>query len=123
MGATVSNATVDTAADAVDAPWGPFVRVTDVTTLPTPNSEIRIEFTTALGHTVFMSYEELQYEAAAIVKAKAAAGFTADVELFKSGVDTQDTALTALTAPHTYAEYKARLAGLKGLIPQARGYL
>lgn len=123
MAATIANNDIDTAAAAVDAPWGPFTRVTDVADLPTPNSNLRLELTTALGHTVYLTYDQLLIDAVAIRKAKEAAGFTADVELFKSGVDTTDTLLTAMSAPHSYADYVNAYESIRGLLPQGRGRL
>jgi PKD repeat protein len=57
--ATKTNAQVDAAAAAVVAPYGPLTRVSDVETFPTPNSNIKIEFTSALSETVYLTYDEL----------------------------------------------------------------
>lgn len=56
---TYANAAIDALAAAVAAPYGPLTRVTDLTTLPTPNDRALMEFTDAAGHTLFMRYEEL----------------------------------------------------------------
>src|SRR5688572_2095411 len=57
--ATKTNAQVDAAAAAVVAPYGPLTRVSDVESFPTPNSNIEIEFTSALSVTVYLTYDEM----------------------------------------------------------------
>jgi PKD repeat protein len=57
--ATVTNAQVDTGAAAIVAPYGPLARVSDVESFPTPNSNLAIEFTSALSVTVYLTYEQL----------------------------------------------------------------
>lgn len=124
MAATVTNGDIDTAAAAIDAPYGPFTRVTSVADLPVPNSNIRLQLTTALGDTVFMTYEQLQYEALAIKKAKAAAsGFTASTQAWKSAIDAANTVLQTYTAPDTYAQYKTSFRALRAALPELRGNL
>ncbi len=56
---TISNGTVDTAAAAVPAPYGPLTRVTDMSTLPTPNDRFKIELTDQNSNTIYARYEEL----------------------------------------------------------------
>lgn len=60
MGKTVTNAYVDVLAAAVLAPYGQLERVSDAAAMPTPNSEIKWEFTSALGVTVHLTIEELE---------------------------------------------------------------
>ena len=62
--ATITNTQVGTAAAAVAAPYGPFVRVTDMATLPTPNDMQNIQMTDNNGRTIFMNYNELTNTAA-----------------------------------------------------------
>jgi PKD repeat protein len=57
--ATVTNAQVDTGAAAIVAPYGPLTRVSDVEAFATPNSNIEIQFTSALSVTVYLTYEQL----------------------------------------------------------------
>lgn len=57
--ATITNSQVNTAAAAVPSPYGPFTRVTDMTTLPVPNDMIQIELVDNNGNTISMSYNEL----------------------------------------------------------------
>ena len=60
MATTLTNGQIDTLAAAVAAPYGPLTRVTDVADLPEPNSEIKLEFTSALTQTVYLTVEEMQ---------------------------------------------------------------
>jgi len=57
--ATVTNAQVDTGAAAIVAPYGPLTRVSDVEAFAAPNSNIEIQFTSALSVTVYLTYEQL----------------------------------------------------------------
>jgi hypothetical protein len=106
MATTVTNANVDTGAAAIAAPYGPLTRVTDITTLATPNSDLRLEFTTALSTTVYMTYDEL-------VDADMSEGILAQHFNFQDVleqavvlIDTLNTAAAALVLPHTYANWK-----------------
>lgn len=125
MSVTVDNTDVDTACAAVSTPFGPFTRVSDVEAFPVPNSDQEITVTTALGDTLTITYEKLLYDDAAVAAAKrVASGYTATVEDWKALIAAEKTALDALTAPHTYAEYLVRLRAKKSAIADVdRGYL
>lgn len=57
--ATITNTQVNTACAAVAAPYGPFTRVTDMSTLPVPNDMHKIQVTDANSKTHYMTYAEL----------------------------------------------------------------
>lgn len=126
---TVSNATVDTAAAAVPAPYGPLTRVTDVTTLPTPNSEQIIEFTTdgsspAMGEvfTVYMSYTQLTTAAIRDRILAYAAGIAGQTLSLIDRIDAVNTIAAAITAPYTLAEYQQLIGELRENFPELWAY-
>jgi hypothetical protein len=114
MAITVTNANIDTAAALVDAPYGPLTRVTDVATLPVPNTRIALQFTSALGVTIWMTYEDLENEAVANKLAAQSHDWTTRVANLKVKIGALKTAADAMTAPHTYADYQALLVLLRG---------
>lgn len=123
MAATVDNATVDTAAGLIAAPYGPLTRVTDAEALPTPNSEMELDFTLVAPYTAYhvsLSYEQLQSAAITLRKCREAVGESAIVEDLVFDVDALNDTLAALTGPHTYAERRAAIEALRA-IPQIRG--
>ena len=121
MAVTVTNAQVDTAAGNVAAgDGGPLTRVSDVEAYPTPNSEIRIELTTAAGNSVWLTYEQLTNAEQYPHKIAEADGISAIVEDIKTKVDALDTTMGAYSVPHTYAEYKATIESLREIAQIAR---
>ena len=104
---TVSNATIDTAAAAVPSPYGPLTRVTDVADLPEPNSEIRLEFTSALSETVYATYAELIIPAMILQINQRAHDWTAVVADLKTALNELDVLVDAMATPHTYEDYQA----------------
>lgn len=88
MATDVTNSTVDTAAAAVAAPYGPLTRVTDFETeLPSPNSEIRGLFTSNIGDTeVWLSYEELTNATMLLRILEGAHDWTAKVANMKTSI-------------------------------------
>lgn len=99
-----TNAEVDTAAAAVAAPYGPLVRVTDVTTLPAPNANIRIEFESALGTTVYLSYNQLGRADTLLRLLRQAHPIEARAEDLKNQVATVRAITNAFSSPHTLAD-------------------
>lgn len=115
MPTTVSNGDVDTGAAAISAPYGPLTRVTDITTMGTPNSDFTLEFETAVsGVNVFMTYDQLVGDEAEGIILEAI-GFQDKIESIKTLVNDFDTAITAMTLPHTYANYKTVYNHILGL--------
>lgn len=101
MAYTVSNATINTAAAAVPGPYGPLTRVTDVSTLPQPNSEFQIEFTDTRGLTVWATHGQLT-DAEAIQRQIALA----------EGINyTVHALITEIAAINTYAQSIRLVAG------------
>jgi hypothetical protein len=90
MGKTVTNGNIDTACAAVPAPYGPLVRVTSVTGGPTPNSEIALELTSALGVTVHMTFEQLEDADIRLSLLKAAHGHIANARALSAAIDAID---------------------------------
>lgn len=114
MATTVTNGQVDTLAAAVAAPWGPFTRVSDVSTFPTPNSEMDIEFTNALGGTVFATYEQMQIAAVRNRLGQQSAGFSYKTERIKDAIDDLATALAGYSGPpYSYSEYLDTIQALQ----------
>lgn len=126
----VSNATVDTAAAAVPAPYGPLTRVTDLDALGiNPDSEVVIEFTTdgsapAMGEvfTVRMSYSELTNTAIRDRILEYTAGVANNVLSLIDRIDTVNTAAAALTAPYTEANYATLIGLLRSNFPEIWAY-
>lgn len=106
MAYTINNSAVDTLAAAVAAPYGPLTRVTNVSTLPTPNSDIKLEFTSALSATVYLTYEELQTPGSLLYLLEIQHGLTTVVETIKADVAELYAYTNGLSAPHTEAEYQ-----------------
>lgn len=122
MATTVSNATVDTAAAAVGAPYGPLTRVTDMDTLPTPNSQHKIAFTSNVGSTpVEMTYEELLITGVRDRILEQAHNWTDVVRKFGAAIDGLDTLWTAMSAPHTFADYQSLQNYVRQNFPWVRG--
>lgn len=57
MTSVITNSNLDTKAAAVAAPYGPLTRVGEAPQL-SPNSHVQVEFTSALGVTVYVSYDD-----------------------------------------------------------------
>lgn len=116
MATTITNANVDTLASAVAAPFGPLTRVSDVEAFPTPNSEIDIEFTDALGNTLFMTYEQLQISG---VVDRILAQVNGEDWIMEETLATLDALVTTMTGyagpPYSYAQYKATVDALNAL--------
>lgn len=116
MASTITNTDVDNAIAALPSMLGtPITRVTDVTTLPTPNSNIKLEFSTTNigdGH-VWITYEELLNFQIVERLLKQVAGVTYRVEKLKEGITVAYAYVSGLTAPHTQAELKEAVALLK----------
>lgn len=91
MAKTVTNGNINTLAAATPAPYGPLVRVTDVATLPTPNSEIVLELTSALGVTVHLTYEQLEDADIRLSMLKTAHGGVATTRAISAAIDAIDT--------------------------------
>lgn len=116
MATTKTNAQVDTLAAAIAAPYGPLTRVTDIeaATVPTPNSGLRIEFTSAIDDTpVWASFDELSSLANRAIILEAAHGFEAIINDMKTAIDELDTIATAMTSPHTYADYETLIDAMR----------
>lgn len=122
MARTITNSNVDTAAAAVPGPWGPLTRVTDVTTLPTPNSDIDLQFTGARGTTYRMSMEQLEDADVRLDIILRTEGFQGNVEDIKTRVAAINTTLAAMTYPHTYLEYKGVIEALRNIVEIAGYY-
>jgi hypothetical protein len=115
-----TNGQFDTEAAAAPAPVGPLTRVTDVTTLPTPNEDIQIEFTSAIsGVTVWMSYNEITDDDQRDAILARAGNFQAVIEAFQTALGTYNTAVQALSLPHTLEDWKTVSSGFVEL---ARDY-
>jgi hypothetical protein len=122
MAATITNGNIDTAAAAVPAPFGPLTRVTSVADLPTPNSEITLELTAATGETVYMTYEQLQDADVVQRILSYATGLQYKTQEIIDTIETINTAAQALTAPYTYAEYKALIDDLREIV-EVKGFI
>jgi hypothetical protein len=105
---TITNANIDANLD-VDSPYGPLVRVTDIDAIAYDgNQNQQIEFTTAVsgGPTLWMSYAQLTNDDLRQAIVLQAFNFQVDIETLKTKVDALDTAITAMSLPHTYANKK-----------------
>lgn len=120
MATTITNGNIDTAAALIDAPYGPLTRVTDVATLPTPNSHIRLEFTDANGNTVFFTYEQLLDEPGTETRLQDRDGIGGKVEALKTQIAAIYALSNAMAQPHTRAEYETLIAELRE-IPELKG--
>lgn len=115
----ITNAAVDSLAGDIDAPYGPLVRVTNMDELPVPNDNIKLDFTTAVsGVTVSMTYNELADELVAADIIAQAFNQQGVLEAFATALDTYNTAIQALSLPHTYADFKTAYSGLRTLAIQ-----
>lgn len=101
---TITNLQVDIIASGVASPYGPIVRQTDMEDLPTPNENISIEFETALGDTVYISYEQLSTTAIRTRLLEQSAGIEARVARIKAGVAAMYAVTNAMSSPHTYQD-------------------
>lgn len=126
----VSNGTVDTAAAAVPAPYGPLTRVTDLDALGiTPDSEVVIEFTTdgsapAMGEvfTVWMSYSELTNTAIRDRILEYTAGVANNVLSLITRIDAVNDIAAALTPPYTETMYATLIGELRENFPEIWAY-
>lgn len=121
MGLTITNTNIDSLAGAVASPYGPLTRVGTVVGAPTPNSDMRIEFTSALGATVFLSYEELQNSGLVAEAMRKAHDFTGIVESMKTQITALNSLAGAMSAPHTYTEYQTLTDHFRANFPWWRG--
>ena len=101
---TITNLQVDIIASGVAAPYGALTRVTDMGDLPTPNENIDIEFTTALGDTAFMTYEQLSTSAIRTRILEQSAPIEARVARIKTAVAAMYAVTNAMSSPHTYED-------------------
>lgn len=116
-----TNAEVDTLASAISAPYGPLVRQTNMSDLPTPNGDIKILFETAVsGVTLYMTYNELANEDVADAIIAQAFNFQKKIDDFQTDLDTYNTAVQALALPHTYTDFKETV--YDGFVELARNY-
>lgn len=102
---TVTNGDLDTLAAAVPSPYGPLTRVGTVASLPTPNSQIRIEFTSNLSVTVSLSAEDLENAPLTLELLKNYHSWTAIVADMKTAISALNTLAVAMSTPHTYDDY------------------
>lgn len=124
--ATITNTQVNTAAAAVPTPYGPFTRVTDMTTLPTPNDLQQIELVDANGNTLYMTYNELA-DAVAVQQILAKRyGKQYVLHALINQVNTINTTLQTIRNAngqgYTDAEYRQVIALLR-TINETSGYL
>lgn len=118
--ATITNFQVDSRASHIDIvePYNPLTRVTDMSTLASPNENTTIEFTLpaeAGGGSVFMSYEQLLSANVANRIAAQASKITGLYEELKADVAVVYALTNAATAPHTYADYKAAVTAARNI--------
>lgn len=119
--AAITNFQVDVVASGVTGIYGPVSRVTNMSTLPTPNENIGIEFTTALGDTVFMTYEQLTNLNVRNRILGQSGGVNERVQDLKTGVATVYDITNALTAPHTYEELVTVVEAIReNILPRVR---
>lgn len=123
MATTVTNGNLDTLAAAVPSPYGPLTRVTSVASLPTPNSEVRIEFTSQYSVSVWLTYEELQVAGVRDRILAQAHEWTDIVANMKTEINALDALAEAMSAPHTYADYKVLVDYLRDNFPWIRGVI
>lgn len=122
--AEITNFQVDVIASTIAAPYGPIVRVTDMEDLPVPNENRDIEFTMAAtvdSLPVTMSYEQL---ATASVRNRILAQFAGVQGLAEeliADVAAAYAVTNALSAPHTYEDYKTAVEAVRA-IRAVKGY-
>lgn len=119
---TITNLQVNIIASGVGAPHGPLTKVTDMSTLPTPNENHSIEFTTALGDTAYMSYEQLSTAAVRTRILEQSSGVEARVARIKAGVAAMYAVTNAFSSPHTYADLVAAIAAVRANDDWLAGY-
>lgn len=115
MAKTVTNANINALAAATPAPYGPLVRVTDVATLPTPNSEIALELTSALGVHVFLTFEQLEDADIRLSLLKSAHGGVATTRAISAAIDAIDTVNEVVKAGGDFdqADYTALMNAIR----------
>lgn len=123
MATTITNSNLDTLAAAVPAPYGPLTRVTSVASLPTPNSEIRIEFTSQYSISVWLTYEELQVAGVRDRILAQAHEWTDVVTNMKTHITALDALADGMSAPHTYADYQTLVDYIRENFPWTRGVI
>lgn len=115
----ITNANVDALANNVAAPYGPLERVTNMSTLPTPNRSFRIQFTDTLGNTVEATYDQLLDTQAMERQVALGEGLNYRMHKLITDVETINTALQAVKdaagGPYTQAEYSDAIALLRSL--------
>lgn len=123
MATTVTNAEVDTGAAAIDAPWGPLTRVSDVEAdYPEPNSNLDIEFTDDLDTTIWMTYEELIDADRSLAKIAQYEGLSYIMQTIADQVDALNDDIAAYSGPpYSYEEYRDTIAALRA-IRETQGY-
>lgn len=104
----ITNAEFDVEAAAVAGPYGPLVRVTDADAdHPDPNQDIQVVFDTAIsGVQVSMTWEQITNDAVRDAIIAQAFNFQTKLEEAKDLINTLDTDITAMSLPHTYADFK-----------------
>jgi len=116
MAVTVTNAQVDALAAAVPAgSYGPLTRVSDVETYPVPNSEMEIELTSIHSVSLFMTFDELGIAAVVERISNMAHDWTAKVDDLIFEIDAINDLAVAMSAPHTYANWKTLITALRAI--------
>lgn len=104
----IFGAVIDDIAAAVDAPYGPIVRVTAIADLPTSSTAFDqpITFTTASPYstTFEIPYSKLKHESYLNAAIERSVGIQDIVNDLKTSIGVLDTYADTLTAPHTQAE-------------------
>lgn len=122
MATTVDNTTIDALAATVPAPFGPLTRVDDVGLAPSPNSGVRLDFTTALGGTVLLSYDELRNPDLVQDRVNQSDPWTHQVSKIITDSDGLDALITSVgSAPYTYEDYQSLVEFLRTHFSQALG--
>lgn len=120
--ATITNLQVEVISSGVGAPYGPITLVSDLTDFPTPNENHSIEFTTALGDTVFMSYEQLIDSDVRLRLLEQSAGVQFRVQEIKDAVATMYAVTNAFSVPHTYGDLTDAIAVIRANKRFLEGY-
>lgn len=123
---TYTNGQVDTAAAAVPTPYGPFTRVTDLLTQPTPNDMFKIQFTDANGKTIYMTYADVTTTAVRNKRIAEVYGYQYVLHALIAQVDAINTSLQAVKQVdgngYTIAQFENAVELLRG-IDVISGYL
>lgn len=119
---TITNFNVDTVASGIGGIYGPLSRLTNMGSLPVPNENHSIQFVTALGNHVFMSYEQLTTTAVRNRILGQAGGINENVQDLKTAVAAVYAITNAFSAPHTYDDYVAAINAIRtNIMPFMKG--